>query len=36
VDMNTTTLTEENIKWADYVFIIAMVVQKESVKEVIA
>ncbi len=36
VDMNTTTLTEENIKWADYVFISAMIVQKESVKEVIA
>jgi len=36
VDMNTTTLTDENIKWADYVFISAMIVQKESVKEVIA
>ena len=36
VDMNTTTLTEENIKWADYVFVSAMIVQKESVKEIIA
>jgi len=36
VDMNTTTLTDENIKWADYVFTSAMIVQKESVKEVIA
>ena len=36
VDMNTTTLTDENIKWADYVFISAMIVQKESVKEIIA
>jgi len=35
VDMNTTTLTDENIKWADYVFISAMIVQKESVKELI-
>jgi len=35
VDMNTTTLTDENIKWADYVFISAMIVQKESVKEII-
>jgi len=36
VDMNTTTLTEENIEWADYVFVSAMIVQKESVKEIIA
>jgi len=35
VDMNTTTLTDEHLKWADYVFISAMVVQKDSVKEVI-
>ncbi len=35
VDMNVTDLTDENIKWADYVFISAMVVQKDSVKEVI-
>jgi len=36
VDMNTTTLTDEDIKWADYVFISAMIVQQKSVKEVIA
>ena len=36
VDMNVTSLNNEDIKWADYVFISAMVVQRESVKEVIA
>ncbi|MFC1957716.1 B12-binding domain-containing radical SAM protein [Chloroflexota bacterium] len=36
VDMNVTSLTDEDIRWADYVFISAMVVQKDSVKEVIA
>ena len=36
VDMNITTLTDEDIKWADYVFISAMIVQQEAVKEVIA
>jgi len=35
VDMNVTTLTDEELEWADYVFISAMVVQKESVREVI-
>jgi len=35
VDMNVTPLTDEDIKWADYVFISAMVVQKDSSKEVI-
>ncbi len=35
VDMNATTLTDKDIKWADYVFISAMVVQRESVMEVI-
>jgi len=35
VDMNVTTLNNEDLKWADYVFISAMVVQKDSVKEVI-
>ena len=35
VDMNVTRLTDENIRWADYVFISAMVVQRDSVKEVI-
>ena len=36
VDMNATTLTDEDLRWADYVFISAMVVQTDSVKEVIA
>jgi len=36
VDMNVTRLTDEDIRWADYVFISAMTVQKESVKEVVA
>jgi len=36
VDMNITTLTDEDIKWADYVFISAMIAQQESVKKVIA
>jgi len=36
VDMNVTSLTDEDLKWADYVFISAMVVQKNSVKEVIS
>ena len=35
VDMNVTRLTGDDIKWADYVFISAMVVQQNSVKEVI-
>jgi radical SAM superfamily enzyme YgiQ (UPF0313 family) len=35
VDMNVSFLKDEDIKWADYVFISAMVVQKESVKKVI-
>ncbi len=35
VDMNVTGLTDGDIKWADYVFISAMVVQQNSVKEVI-
>jgi len=36
VDINVTRLTDSDIKWADYVFISAMVVQKESVREVVA
>ena len=35
VDMNATILTDEDLKWADYVFISAMVVQADSVQEVI-
>src|SRR4030043_1386372 len=36
VDLNVKSLSDENIRWADYVFISAMVVQKESAQEVIA
>ena len=36
VDMNTKSLSDEDIKWADYVFISAMVVQQASAKEVIS
>jgi radical SAM superfamily enzyme YgiQ (UPF0313 family) len=36
VDMNVEGLDDEDLKWADLVFVSAMSVQKESVKEVIA
>lgn len=35
VDMNVTCLTDEDIDWADYVFLSAMTVQRDSVNEVI-
>jgi len=35
VDMNAATLTDRDIRWADYVFISAMVVQRDSTGEVI-
>jgi radical SAM superfamily enzyme YgiQ (UPF0313 family) len=35
VDMNVSKLTDDDINWADYVFISAMVIQKESVREVV-
>ena len=35
IDMNVSALTEDDLKWADYVFISAMVVQKKSAMEVI-
>ena len=35
VDMNTRGLKESDILWADYVFVSAMVIQRESAKEVI-
>jgi radical SAM superfamily enzyme YgiQ (UPF0313 family) len=35
VDMNVTDLKAQDIQWADYVFISAMVVQKTSAREVI-
>lgn len=36
VDMNTTTLTDSDLKWADYVFISAMTVQQDSARQAIA
>ncbi len=35
IDMNIETLKDEHIKWADYVFISAMIVQKDSSRMVI-
>jgi len=35
VDMNTATLTDKDLKWADYVFISAMAVQQDSSREVV-
>ena len=35
VDMNTTTLTDKDLKWADYVFISGMVAQQNSASEVV-
>lgn len=36
VDLNVNPLSDENIEWADYVFVSAMVVQKDSAVEVIS
>lgn len=35
VDMNVSKLKDKHIRWADYVFISAMITQKESAKEVV-
>lgn len=32
VDLNVTPLTDEDLKWADYVFLSAMVIQRESAR----
>ena len=34
-DMNVNTLSDEDIKWADYIFISAMEIQKKSVTEIV-
>ncbi|HBE41571.1 MAG TPA: B12-binding domain-containing radical SAM protein, partial [Bacteroidales bacterium] len=36
VDLNVTRLSDRDIRWADYVFISAMSIQSESVKEIIS
>lgn len=36
VDMNVTRLTDDDLRWADYVMLSAMIVHKESVREVVA
>ncbi len=35
VDLNVTSLTDKDIKWADYVFISAMYVQQKSAREIV-
>jgi len=35
VDMNVTTVTDRDLKWADYVFVSGMVAQQNSAREVI-
>ena len=35
VDLNVMELTEKDLKWADYVFLSAMVVQRESVRAIL-
>ena len=35
VDLNVTDLAEENLQWADYAFISAMIVQRESVQAIL-
>ncbi|MGR3178917.1 MAG: B12-binding domain-containing radical SAM protein [Candidatus Anammoxibacter sp.] len=36
IDLNITELSDSDLEWADYVFISAMIVQKESVYKIIA
>lgn len=36
VDLNATSLPQEDLAWADYVFVSAMIVQRDSAREIIA
>ena len=36
VDLNVERLKDEDLRWADYVLLGAMIVQKESVREIMA
>ncbi len=36
VDLNVTDLTPEDLKWADYVFVSAMIVQRDSARALVA
>jgi radical SAM superfamily enzyme YgiQ (UPF0313 family) len=36
VDLNVTRLTQQDLEWADYVFVSAMIVQREAARAVIA
>jgi radical SAM superfamily enzyme YgiQ (UPF0313 family) len=36
VDLNVTSLTEEDLAWADYVFVSAMIVQRDAARALIA
>ncbi|MGE5582869.1 MAG: B12-binding domain-containing radical SAM protein [Bacillota bacterium] len=35
IDMNVTALTDDDLRWADYLFLSAMVIQKESAQKVL-
>jgi radical SAM superfamily enzyme YgiQ (UPF0313 family) len=35
IDLNVTDLRDEDLKWADYVFLSAMIVQRQSVEQII-
>ena len=35
IDLNVTDLSEKDLKWADYVFLSAMIVQRESVRAIL-
>lgn len=35
VDLNVTNLTDQDLQWADYVFVSAMIVQRESARRII-